>query len=84
MAVIHLFNRRELTVVYSNQRLYRLTAVLEAAGIPFQTKFGGGSVFTADRYRGMPGIHSDASHSYKIYVNREDYDRAQSVLQSVQ
>ena len=81
--MIHLFNRKELTVVQSDQRLYRLTAALSEAGIPYQTKYGGGSVFTADRYRGTPFLNSDSTHPCKIYVNWDDYDRALSVIQSV-
>ena len=81
--MICLFNRKELTVTHSDQRLYRLTAALSEAGIPYRTKYGGGSVFTADRYRGVPFLQSDTTHPHKIYVNRSDYDRALCVIGSV-
>ena len=81
--MIHLFNRKELTVVLSDQRLFRLTEALANAGIPYQTRRKGASVFTADRYRGMPFVNSDVSHQYSIYVNQSDYDRAKAAIQSV-
>lgn len=82
--MIYLFNRKELTIVLSDQRLFRLTEALANAGIPYQTRRKGTSVFTADRYRGIPFVNADMSHQYSIYVNRSDYDRALAVIQSVQ
>lgn len=81
--MIHLFNRKELIVVQSGQRLHQLTGALSAAGIPYRTKWGSTSFFTADRYHGTPFLNSDAPQPCKIYVNRADYDHAVSVLHSV-
>ena len=81
--MILLFNRKELTVTHSDQRFYRLTAALSKAGIPYRTKYGGSSVFTAERYRGTPFLQADSTHFRKIYVNQSDYDRALHVIESV-
>ena len=81
--MIHLFNRKEVALVLSDQRLYRLTEALSNAGIPYQTRRKGASVFTADRYRGMPFVNAGESSQYSIYVNQNDYDRAKAAIQSV-
>ena len=81
--MIHLFNRKEVTTVFSDRRLFQLTEALANAGISCQTRRKGASVFTADRYRGMPFVNSDLSYQYSIYVNRNDYDRARKAIQSI-
>lgn len=80
--MIHIFNRKELTVIQSNQRLYRLTTALSNAGIPYRVKSNRGSFFTADRYRGTPFIQQDITNSYVIYVKAVDYEYAEKAIQS--
>lgn len=80
--MIHIFNRRELTVVQSNQRLYQLTTALSGAGIPYRVKSNRGSFFTTDRYRGTPFIQQDATNPYVIYVKAVDYEYAEKVIRS--
>ena len=79
--MVHLFNRAELITVFSSQRLYGLQSALSEARIPYHTKCNSGSVFTADRYRGMPCIDQDATRPCVIYVKRPDLDRARRVIQ---
>jgi len=80
--MIHLFNRKELITVFSDQHLYRLKSALEASGIPYQTK-AGIPALSAGRYHGTPFINSDASHPTILYVKASDYARAREVLQRV-
>jgi len=81
--MIHLFNRKELTLVQSDRRLFQVTEALSNAGIPYQTRQKGTSAFTADRYRGMPFVQQDISRQYSVYVNRSDYTRAMSILRTL-
>ena len=76
--MIHIFNRRELITVLSDQQLYRLQGALSSAGIPYRTKF-----LSAGRYRGTPFLTQDATHPCIIYVKASDYDRAKAAIQSV-
>lgn len=79
--MIHLFNRRELITVHSDQQLYRLQAALSSAGVPYHTKVNSIPLFTAGRYHGTPFINSDASHPCIIYVKSSDYERARAAIQ---
>ena len=80
--MIHIFNRKELITVLSDQQLYRLQGALSAAGIPYHTKVNSTPFFSADRYRGTPFIQDDAAHPCIIYVKASDYDRAKAAIQS--
>ena len=80
--MIHIFNRKELIAVLSDQQLYRLQAALSAAGIPYHTKVNSIPFPSSDRYRGTPFIHQDAAHPSMIYVKASDYERAKTAIQS--
>ena len=80
--MIHLFNRKELITVLSDQQQYRLQSALSAAGIPYYTKLNSTPFFSSDRYHGTPFINSDAAHPCIIYVKSSDYDRARAAIQS--
>ena len=79
--MIHIFNRKELITVQSDQRAYRLQEALDSAGIDYRTK-AGGSFFTAGRYHGAPGISADAAHPCVFYVKAADYERAKAAIQA--
>ena len=79
--MIHVFNRKELITVLSDQQLYRIQSVLSSEGVSYQTKNSIPS-FNAGRYHGTPFIDSDASHPCVIYVRTSDYDRARAAIQS--
>ena len=80
--MIHLFNRKELITVLSDQQLYRLQSALSATGIPYHTKVNNTPFFASDRCHGTPFINQDASHPCIIYVKNSDYDRAKAAIQS--
>ncbi len=80
--MIHILNRKELTTVFSDQKLYRIQSALSSAGISYQVK-NSISPFNAGRYHGTPFINSDASHPCVIYVKSSDYERARTAIQSV-
>ena len=76
-----LFNRKELIVVFSVKRLYALQAALDAAGIPYHTKFATPLGRVGGRNRGSVFQEPDSAHDYRIYVHRDDYDRAVAAIQ---
>ncbi len=78
--MIHIFNRRELITVFSDQQLYRLQSALSSAGISYKLKNSLTS-FTGGRYHGTPFVNSDASHPCVIYVKNCDYERARAAIQ---
>lgn len=81
--MIHIFNRKELITVYSDQQAYRLRSALSSAGIEYVTKVNSIPFSSADRYHGTPFINQDASHPCAIYVKASDYDCAMAAIQSV-
>ncbi|MBR2499780.1 MAG: DUF2007 domain-containing protein [Clostridia bacterium] len=79
--MIHVFNRKELITVFSDQKLYKLRTALSEAGIQYKLK-NNTPIATAGRYHGAPFINSDASHPCVIFVKASDYERAKSAIQS--
>ena len=80
--MIHIFNRRELITVHSDQQSCSLRSALSSAGIPYHIKINSIPFFSAGRYHGTPFINHDASHPCVIYVKASDYDRAKEIIQS--
>ena len=80
--MIHIFNRKELITVFSDQKLYKLRTALSEAGIQYKLK-NNTPIATAGRYHNTPFINSDATHPFKIYVKASDYERAKSAIQTV-
>ena len=83
--MITIFNRKELLVTYSMQAQMRVRDILSANGIDYRVKtvnptarsHVGGS---ARGRSGSFGIRQDAAYEYTIYVRREDYPRARSLI----
>jgi len=81
--MISFFNRRELLPVFSTKKLYELQAALDAAEIEYQAKPAMTFGRMSGRGRGIPFQNPDTAHDYKIYVSREDFDRAMEVIQPI-
>ena len=79
--MVTLFNRKELIVLFSHQKLYAVQAALDGAGIPYHTKFSTPMGRIGGRARANPFQDADSAHDYKIYVRRDDYDRAVQAIQ---
>ena len=74
--MITIFNRRELITLADNGRYMNVKQCLTGARIPYYTKFvSGGGMAT----RGRGGAYHQPI--YKIYVHRDDYDRAVQAMQ---
>ena len=79
--MLTIFNRRELITVLSQKQLDRVQTALHDAGIINRVKFSNGARAAGHGRRSMIGINVDAMYIYKIYVNKEDYDRAKAAIQ---
>lgn len=83
--MIHIFNRKELTITYSMEVQAKIRSILAANGIDYQIKtvsrssasaFGAGS-----RARfGSFGSSSDSEYEYIFYVQKADYDHAAMLI----
>lgn len=80
--MLSVFSRKELILIFSAQRLYAVKAELDAAGIPYHTKYVNPVGRTSGRGRGIPFQNPDAAYEYKIFVHWDDYDRALAAIQS--
>ena len=80
--MLTIFNRRELITVLSQKQLDRVQTALHDAGIINRVKFSNGARAAGHGRRSMIGINVDAMYIYKIYVSKEDYDRAKAAIQS--
>ena len=78
---MNLFNRRELIPVFSMKRLYDVQAALDAAGIPYHTKHAAPLGRSGGRGRANIFQDPDAAHDFRIFVHRDDYDRALAAIQ---
>ena len=75
--MIHLFNRREVLLTNSMERQARVRDVLEANGIPCQVRCRSND----SRSRTvLPGMQLDAMYRYYIYVKKDDYEKAKSLI----
>ena len=81
--MITIFNRRELITLFSEPKLYAIQSALGAAGIGYHTKFATPMGRIGGRARSNPFQNAGAAHDYKIYVHRDDYDRALAAIQPV-
>lgn len=79
--MITIFNRKELIVLVSMQKLFHVREALANAGIESHVKSSGAMPFTAGRKHGIPMIDQDSAYTYTVYVHKEDYDRAVAAIQ---
>lgn len=79
--MITLFNRRELTVTWDQDRQGEIRSILSEHGIESMVKivdFRG----SAGRYghTGTFGLNRDYLYAYKIYVRSKDYEEAEYLI----
>lgn len=80
--MITIFNRKELIVLVSMQKLFHVREALANAGIESHVKSSGAMPFTAGRKHGIPMIDQDSAYTYTVYVHKEDYDCAVAAIQT--
>lgn len=76
--MLHLFNRKELYITYSMNDRIRVCDILSANGIDYQLKSTNTTSPGMNHRRGGStlGLNMDYAYEYKIYVHKDDYDRA--------
>ena len=79
--MLTIFNRRELLTVLSTEQMFRVKEALAEAEIPFRAVSlnRGGPCGTWGR--GMPFIQAEYLYQYRIYVHKNDHDRAMAAIQ---
>ena len=76
--MIHFFNRKELLLTSSMERLARVREILAVNNIPYRVRTSS----NISRSRGViPGMRMDLMYQYHIYVKRSDYEKAQYFIQ---
>ena len=79
--MLTIFNRKELIVLVSMNKMFRVRAALSNAGIESHVKSSGAMPFTAGRKHGIPFVEQESAYTYTIYVPKQDYDRAVAAIQ---
>ena len=75
---MNIFNRRDLFITRRLNDLVRVEENLEKNGIKYQVKPG--NLINHGKYRGVPGIRMEYAYEYRVYVHKNDYDRAKHVI----
>ena len=82
--MITIFNRKELLITMDMCRQSNVRDILSANGIDYTikvTNLQSASVFENKRGRfGTFGVNQNYSYEYKIYVHKNDYDRACNLI----
>ena len=79
--MLTVFNRRELLTVLSTEQLLRVKEALAEAGIPFRAVSLNRGGPCSTRGRGIPFIQAEYLYQYRIYVHKNDHDRAVQAIQ---
>ena len=83
--MIHIFNRKELTITYSMEVQAKIRSILAANGIDYQIRtvsrnsasaFGAGSRARSGSF-GTPAANA---YEYIFYVKKADYDHAAMLI----
>ena len=75
--MIHLFNRKELLLTTSMERQAKVRDILAANQIPYRIRTSS----NISRSRTViPGMRMDMLYQYRIYVKKEDYEKAKYLI----
>ena len=82
--MITIFNRKELLVTMDIKKQASIRGILSANKIPYITKTTNvmdPQAFGSHRgHQGSLGVNQNYSYEYKIYVHKNDYDKAVGVI----
>ena len=81
--MLTIFNRRELYMTYDMNDRVRVCDILRANGIDYRLKTTNTTSSAMGGRRGGNtfGVNMDYAYEYKIYVHKNDYDRALHLIQ---
>lgn len=68
--MITIFNRKEILITRDLIALKKCTDGLEAKGIDYKVVTN--SLGNPERYHGIPGVKSESTYEYRVYVNKKD------------
>lgn len=76
--MLTLFNRKELHITYDMNDRVRVCGILSDNGIDYRLKTTNTTAPAMGGRRGGStlGVNMDYAYEYKIYVHKDDYDRA--------
>ena len=76
--MLTIFNRRELHMTYDMSDRVRVCDILRANGIDYRLKTTNTTASALGGRRGGStlGVDMDYAYEYKIYVHKNDYERA--------
>ena len=78
--MIHIFNRKELTITYSMQAQTRIRDILAAEGIDYRIRTSSHDSSGSRTRSGSFGISAEHAYEYRFYVKKEDFDRAAQLI----
>ena len=82
--MITIFNRKELLVTMDMKKQADVRDALSANSIPYiinTTNLVNSQAFGSRRgYQGSLGVNQNYSYEYKIYVHKNDYDKAVGLI----
>jgi hypothetical protein len=82
--MITIFNRRELLITMDFNKQADVRGILSANNIPCVTKTtnitNGRAVGSRRGYHGSFGVNQNYSYEYKIYVHKNDYEKAVNLI----
>ena len=81
--MLTIFNRRELYMTYHMNDRVRVCDILRANGIDYRIKTTNTTSSAMGGRRGGStlGVDMDYAYEYKIYVHKDDHDRALHLIQ---
>lgn len=81
--MITIFNRRELIITRSMEEQIQVRNKLNECGIDYRIKTNRGHSrsFASERaYTGSLGERQDAMYEYRIFVKKEEYEKARRLI----
>jgi len=75
---INLFNRREITITRDMNEMNRVTGCLASNSIRYRVITN--SMTNPGRSHGIPNIRADAAYETRIYVHKDDYEKARHAI----
>lgn len=82
--MLTVFNRKELVITTDMNRQADIRCLLSENGIEYTVRTTNlqsrSAVGSRRAYTGSFGIDQDHSYEYKIYVRKDDYDRAKRLI----
>lgn len=77
---IYPWNRKEIRITRELNTMNKIRDILSINGIEHITKTN--SITNIGRQHGIPNIKSDYAYEYRIYVHKDDYEKAMYFMNS--